>query len=424
MKKLICGLLGLFVAASVEASSKGDLHAALAADFHPSFCSEVKSVEKQSVIALGPSFSLPEIAKCHQHHYSLFGNEFECTKLQSGSEIFFPSDGRQPTAAEAVQWSCANAEDELVTDWYVSMFGLSDWEKTSLNMGFNTKNELCKIINFDPELDRDPTKSAESQAFKATFIANFRKIASVSVGRVLLYRLLLEIRRTDLTGNGCIDATLEKSLSEDDLQKRNNLRNIIIKNADKNSFGSGGYIKFHDSKDTKETNAISSERMERVPIIRYARTDDVGLFHEMLHWFHALREIKRFRIEKNIDSKTNDEDIFKSTMHMEDEKIILWYGEKNKSDDELAVKMEEFRTIMGYTVKVTKNSEEIYVPDEAQNGDDLCENLYRICVGQKLRYGHVSADDPEITVSKSALDKAKEFYNKAIKEGNYRVNKA
>ena len=143
----------------------------------------------------------------------------------------------------------------------------------------------------------------------------------------------------------------------------------------------------------------------------------------MLHWFHALRDMNRQETERSIDSEIVKEADFLFKISLEPEKKELWYGrkEKNNPESNLVVRMEEFRTIMGYTVKVTKNSEEIYVPGEIQNGDDLCENLYRICVGQKIRYGHVAAEDPGITVSKSAIDRAKEFYNKNIKESNYRV---
>ena len=413
MKKLIYGFLGLFVAASVEASREGDLHAVSAPDSHQSFCCEVKSVEKQSAIASETSFSLPEIAKCKKSHLE---SGLEKVELHSGCEIFFPSDGRQPTADEAVQWSCANAEDELVTDWYVSMFGLSDWEKTSLNMGFNTKNELCKIINFDPELDRDPTKAAESQAFKATFIANFRKIASVSVGRVLLYRLLLEIRRTDSTGNGCIDATLGKSLSKKQVTDRNNLRSITIKNADKNSFSSGGYIKFHNSKDQKETNVLGSEEKENVILISESRTDDVGLFHEMLHWFHSLRDPKR----KGDELTTKVDDL--STVTMDDENLELWSSQN--AEGKYIIKMEEFRTIMGYRIKVSKkDSEEIlYDMQEPINGDDLCENLYRRCVGQKLRYGH--STKPNQTILKKVADHMRTTYENQLNSGGYKFIKS
>ena len=419
MNRIIYALFGLTAAASLEANP-GGMQTFSVADSLQSFCGircavVNKSIEKQSTIA----FSLPKIENSYQCHYSLFENKLECAKLRSGSEIFFPSDGHQPTATEAVQWSCANLEDELVTDWYMSIFGLS--ETNPQLMGFNSKNEKCRIINFDPELDA--TKSAEALALKATFIANFRKIASVSVGRVLLYRLLLEIRRTDAAGNGCIDEKLEKSLLSKDLRARNELRNIVIKNSDKNTFNSNGYIRFYDSKDQKQTNVVDEEPGKSIVIIRESRTDDIGLFHEMLHWFHALRDINRHGIEKNINSETNNKNIFNSNMHMEDEKVDLWYGKKSKCDDELVIKMEEFRTIMGYTVKVIKGSEVIYETKAPVNGDDLCENLYRICVGQKLRYGHVSAEDPRIIVSKSAIDRAKEFYEKSIKEGNYRVNK-
>ena len=81
MHKLICGLFGLFVAASVEASCEGDLRAALSADSLQSFCCEAKSVEKQSAIASETSFSLPEIAKCRKSHLE---SGLEKVELHSG----------------------------------------------------------------------------------------------------------------------------------------------------------------------------------------------------------------------------------------------------------------------------------------------------------------------------------------------------
>ena len=97
---MICALFGLFVATSIEASHGEDLHTFSVADSLQSFCSQCskianKSVEKQSVIAFkteDTSFSLPKIENCYQCHYSLFEDKLECAKLQSGSEIFFPSN--------------------------------------------------------------------------------------------------------------------------------------------------------------------------------------------------------------------------------------------------------------------------------------------------------------------------------------------
>ena len=130
---------------------------------------------------------------------------------------------------------------------------------------------------------------------------------------MLLYRLLLEIRRTDAESNGCIDATLGKSLSPEKAEARNKLRSITIKNATKNSFGSDGYIKFHDSKDLKATNVLGLEEKENVILISESRTDDVGLFHEMLHWFHSLRDPKR----KEDELTTKVDDLSSVTMNGE-----------------------------------------------------------------------------------------------------------
>ena len=428
MKKVFCALFGLIAAASLEASPRG-MQTFSVADSSQSFCGircavVDKSIEKQSAIA----FSLPKIENCYQFHYSLFEDKLECAKLPSGSEIFFPSDGHQPTAADAVRWSCANLEDELITDWYMSMFGLT--ESNSQLMGFNSKNEACKIINFDPELDKNPTKAAEALAFKATFIANFRKIASVSVGRVLLYRLLLEIRRTDSAGSGCIDEKLGKSLSEDDLQRRNNARTITIKKSDDgNAFCTeeDGFcsIKCTPSKDSHQNKVLD---VSTGYLVERPRSDDIGLFHEMLHWFHSLRDPDRKKKEIKIVTDFHDKRTCKSKVLMQskiisNENLTSWLGKENRSErhPKLTIKPEEFRTIMGYKIKILKkdSGEVVYETDEFINGDDLSENLYRCCWCADLRYGHTNSHD-EIHLSEEEIKRMIDFYEHAMFEGGYK----
>lgn len=81
--------------------------------------------------------------------------------------------------------------------------------------------------------------------------------------------------------------------------------------------------------------------------------------------------------------------------------------------------MEEFRTIMGYTVNFSITVDETtisYSAEEVLNGDDLSENLYRLCVGQQLRYGHVTK---ETTIPVEVANRARNFYDNVLK--NYRM---
>lgn len=109
-------------------------------------------------------------------------------------------------------------DDGLVTKFYMAMFGLIKWEGQYLEMGFDELNQACKILNLD----------SMSNKKRKNFIRNFYKIASTSVGRTLLYRLLIEIRRTNIEGSGCIDSSIGKILETDDLKKRNSCRKIEI----------------------------------------------------------------------------------------------------------------------------------------------------------------------------------------------------
>ena len=262
---------------------------------------------------------------------------------------------------------------------------------------------------------------------RKNFIRNFYKIASTSVGRTLLYRLLLEIRRTDTkNNNGCIDDSLiEKVLAPYDLDRRNACRRLGIITPYKtrsNSFNQRKKsINFYPSKDTKKINALGEKIKDKVEIIKTSRTDDVGLFHEMLHWFHTLREPERKKRESQIACGTSDKELLTLKILMESEKLELWIGQKEKKNplSELILKMEEFRTIMGYTVNFSITIDEItisYSAGEVLNGDDLSENLYRLCVGQQLRYGHVTK---ETTIPIEVANRARNFYDNVLK--NYRM---
>ena len=340
------------------------------------------------------------------------GKIMKYTELSSGNQILFSDDGLQPTAAEAVIWSCANIEDECVTAWYESMFGLYE-EKL---LGFNIRNEACKIIDFE----LGGLNSFEADDFTSAFRMNFHKIASVSVGRVLLYRILLEIQRISIDENGCMENAADKKI----LNQRNLCRSIVIQKSnhgnsffldDKDKVG----INFTPSANHMEINVISITKESTTKIIKKSRTDDIGIFHEMLHWFHALRDMNRLMLEINVKSKTRNIYAFASNIIMKNENTMLWMGQNNK---EFIIKMEEFRTIMGYTVNVIKKGGDmLYSVGNPLNGDDLCENLYRICVGQDLRYGHVNVRSSGEVLT-LAIENAKNVYDIAIREGGYKIH--
>ncbi|MDR0740654.1 MAG: hypothetical protein LBF34_03010 [Puniceicoccales bacterium] len=68
-------------------------------------------------------------------------------------------------------------------------------------------------------------------AERMSFMRVFRTIAANPVGRVLLYRLLIEIRRQDVANNGCCEQGIVIKLAI--LLRRNNAREICITFEDK-----------------------------------------------------------------------------------------------------------------------------------------------------------------------------------------------
>jgi hypothetical protein len=160
---------------------------------------------------------------------------FTWIHVANTADIFFPVDGSQPTTEQAVKWSCANVQDDAVTEWYMKMFGLQTEE---LHMGFsNASNSITpdSIITLDNSVGEQKTGICVLGETPATrkdaFIENFRIIASTSVGRVLLYRLLIEIRRQK-NGDGCCETKIMDAKSSENRAFRDKARSIIIKWSD------------------------------------------------------------------------------------------------------------------------------------------------------------------------------------------------
>lgn len=316
-------------------------------------------------------------------------------------QIFFPIDGSQPTVEEAVEYSCANAPaDSAVTDWYMKIFGVIPYEGGKFVLaGYNVIGEK-RIIDFDE-------KSADNKIKE--YISAFRKMASSPVGRVMLYRMLLEIRRkTGCDRNdvgsyipsigseriGCVRIVFEKDTN------RFSLSNENLKNA----YAGEGVI-FHDF------SPAQYPVLKGMKIVMCKPEEDIAdatIFHEMLHWFHSLTDPERLQKESYIEKK---KDWFDSNIGS----YYLIHKDKNEKTIEKNVdkalkcwtKIEELRNICGMPKKeeieklckrFNLENDTLLLYYKALLGknlpsDDLSENLYRLSVGAPIRVSHSSSSN-------------------------------
>ncbi|MDR0581129.1 MAG: hypothetical protein LBG04_03395 [Holosporaceae bacterium] len=342
--------------------------------------------------------------------------------------IYFPADGSQPTTAAAVNYALANVdnrENSPITEWYMKMFGVIPINHAAIaaaggpghvplpifvQAGWNNANPAA-IITFDnavcvhgpnghnicTTIDNDvnhdvPDPISGIATHRIDLILNeFRKIASTSVGRVLLYRMLIEIRRTQ-AGVGCT----ENPIFAQGALNRNSRRSITISYG--NPLGQSPFAFFINK-------VVINFSSIWIPISVLGKTHiggyteiietecplDVSLFHEMIHWYHWLRNTNRF---------SNERDPAEVNANLENTEIGQYYWSRlnrlcvNQWDGQVNsgnawrrvdnIDFEEMRTILGAPYGGSMND---YI-----NGDDLSENLYRMCRGIPLRFGY---DPPE-----------------------------
>lgn len=325
--------------------------------------------------------------------------------------IYFPRNGAQPTTPEAVEYSCANVGvydiNHPITEWYLRMFGWIPEDDTKDGAAYDHIDRLK--VGFDKETNPKPLllmpfnlvkndniflDNRLSLTKRLSFWHFFRYIASSPVGRVLLYRLLIEVRRIkNGKGSVCNDVTMSQVYTNE----RNENRHLILEWRDCNCF----------SKDNNRlgfccTNLVALQCITEdvkdgnVLILPYcswfALYVDISIFHELCHWFHFLRNPDRYTLEKTagnntilINGKTYNEipkiplaqyiygEVYANDKHKEGWRVsALPWRESNH------VHFEELRNIIGSTSAVNSYLE----------GDDLSENLYRLSLGQPLRFGH------------------------------------
>lgn len=340
--------------------------------------------------------------------------------LKDNRAIIFPVDGRQPTTENAVQWSCATVDadngDSPITEWYMKMFGVINKDGNSsnsndnyINAGWDKDGNQVRLISFPA----DSTKHSED------FTTAFRKIASTGVGRVLLYRILIEVRRRRFTDNvGCFEQGIT---SINNVQVRNASRSIIISFANGNSFkettikkingdifsntrpefDKQAKINFDDSE--KTTIVVGKKNQQSCFLYPERRSVDIALFHEMCHWYHFLRNTDRLTWENAGENKlggllqhTIGQYFYRDLDGMDDPGRITvsaqsWGRSRGGLTD--IITYEEMRNILGAP------KDEHYI-----EGDDLSENLYRAYVQTYMCFSH---SDDKYFEDASVVDKAR-----------------
>ena len=215
------------------------------------------------------------------------------------------------------------------------------------------------VFRFAPNMNKKTKKS---------FCKNFRRITKTETGKTLLCRIIIEIR------------------------KRQNV-NLDIKS---------GNMEFSQGEnDTPLALQFSTDRIKACVIDpkKYAKAADhlelsedikdnlqIHLFHELCHWFHFLSDQQRYHQDTEFKGGILDDNIcshyFKASkpkvceeLKEYDFEASLWSGYGD------VISVEEIRTILG-----------IPKDEHYQEGDDLCENIYRMEIGAPLRYGHLAYD--------------------------------
>lgn len=315
----------------------------------------------------------------------------------------FPKDGSQPTTKDAVKNACANVECQetsKVTRFYLQLFGLVVINSNGeyIKLGFDEERKLStRIIELDDSFGNTCEQETNNRAM---FYRAFRKLASTSVGRTLLYRLLIEIRRNK-NGQGCLSKDIRdnKGTQYSDLQQvlkdRDMCRNVKIEaSSEGGTFDSvQGKITFRLR--TNSVTIISLSEQKTYVIGTEPMQSDISLFHEMNHWYHFLRHTVRYTRETGgvTPQQRNQRHPILTTFskyHLENwaqkgsvVEIEALKKVRERNDDEKQIMwsiIEEMRNVLGRG----RNDEQFL------NGDDLSENAYRLCRCQSLRFGHTN----------------------------------
>ena len=321
--------------------------------------------------------------------------------------LYFPTNGQQPTTEEAGEYSGARYNGQRkddVTDWWVRVFGgdraveLSHGRgvqvaDTAIPMGFDNANNPIHIIQVNTTPIGTPTD------FEQDFWQTFKIIAEDPVGRVLLYRLLIEIRRLDNAG---INGICEHGIPN--IVDRNDLRSVEIKHTN-DGFSFDGDIEF-DPNDTAINTMFFNQRTNEVYTTDDPQLDtlDIGLFHEMLHWYHSLRHLNRYN-ESASEEPADYRYLLRSYYgnlselytwgSIDDEELRTILGAPNYTDinQRVFINLGAFLNVLPINGIFVMPGQFLPIEGLFLNGDDLSENAYRLSKNQHgrichMRFGH------------------------------------
>ncbi len=330
--------------------------------------------------------------------------------------IYFPTNGSQPSITDAVNWSGAaiansgtDIENKAITDWYVKMFGVDKITTTQyIEAGYNSPHAISNMQISAPGAASSslyytnirPTRiiSINAKAVQ-TFKRNFRQIASTSTGRVLLYRILIEIRRgTRDNGNiemGIIHPHFPTLVLPADIDDRNANRSISIIDADQDIGYSYNYARHtiaveypaHGSGIYTTLMGIVNHAggyTDVACVKESSHASDTALFHEMLHWFHRLRN--NIRCDNEVLNYPQLNSYYVGTHYWG----VTAGAAQQARHDVSAESWSKIINLLGVPHQIIDFEEirTVYGDIRGVNGDDLSENLYRVNVNIPRRIGY------------------------------------
>ena len=336
--------------------------------------------------------------------------------------LYFPVDGSQPITEYAGEWSGARDIEEVVLDnvalWWVGAFGGKDAVEVVLDTykipvegqiaGYG-EGKIMKVDGFNAFTEKQHLEKLETVIWSC-----FYNIAVNPVGRSLLYRLLIEIGRVNGAGNKCCEKGVPLRFIG---EARNELCRGIKIGVSYDEEGNSKYA-FSVKKSAityslklPQLTEIISRGGEEITLREIAvPSDALCLFHEMLHWFHCLRNPDRFvmsRLSEGVSYKylarsyygCPTDMVFWGKIAIDDEELLTILGAPDYNDEEqfALIRPEAFLSkktnvfwCYGKLIKVRG----VFIPEGSKylNGDDLSENAFRCSSGLPMRWGHENGE--------------------------------
>ena len=139
---------------------------------------------------------------------------------------------------------------------------------------------------------------------------------------------------------------------------------------------------------------------------------DKALFHELLHWYHSLRNPTRIDLDPSIsDYKyvarsyygiiASEADLNWSNNAINSEELWTILGSPDYRDDKHLALIADDAFLEGALGRTPiKRGDSRHVPNKYifLNGDDLSENVYRISKNLKMRFSHSQQFSPNIRI--------------------------